>query len=249
MSSNPPKPESRLYRPELVHLPELTPKRRFARWALHGLVRLVVKLAIKLEAHGREFIPEGGPLLVVGNHLGDADVLVGMAVSKVPVEILGKIELYDFPIVGWLMEAYGTIWLHRGRPDRRAIRAALQGLSEGRIVAIAPEGRESATGSLEEGTGGAAYLALKADVPVLPVAVTGTENWRIYSNLKRLRRTKVSLTVGAPFRLKSLGNRRQRLKDATEEIMRAVALLLPPEYQGVYRNSLEMEENPFEQKT
>ncbi|MBC8506756.1 MAG: 1-acyl-sn-glycerol-3-phosphate acyltransferase [Anaerolineales bacterium] len=246
MSTKPPKPISSVYRPELVRLPELTLKRRLVRRLIHVLLRLVVRLVIKLDVRGREYFPEYGPLLVVGNHLGDADVVVGMALSLVPVEILGKIELYDFPIAGWLMEAYGTIWLHRGSPDRRAIRAALQGLVEGRIVAIAPEGRESTTGSLEEGTSGAAYLALKTDVPILPVAITGTENWRIYGNLKRLRRTKVSVTVGTPFRLETKGDRRQQLKDGTDQIMESMAQLLPPEYQGVYSTLQEKEESPFE---
>jgi len=235
MSPNLPKPESGVYRPELVRLPELTLRRRFVRRLLHGLVRLVVKLVIKLEVQGREHFPKHGPLLVVSNHLGDADLVVGLALSLIPVDFLGKVELFDFPIAGWLLESYGTIWLHRGNPDRRAIRAVLQGLAEGRIIAIAPEGRESLTGTLEEGTRGAAYLALKADVPVLPVAVTGTENWRVYGNLKRLRRTEVSVTVGAPFRLKISDNRQQAIKQGTEELMKAIAQLLPPEYQGVYR--------------
>ncbi|MBL7161309.1 MAG: 1-acyl-sn-glycerol-3-phosphate acyltransferase [Anaerolineales bacterium] len=236
MSPNLPKPESSIYRPELVRLPELTLRRRFVRRLLHGLVRLAVKLVIKLEVRGREHFPKHGPLLVVSNHLGDADLVVGLALSLIPVDFLGKVELFDFPIAGWLLESYGTIWLHRGNPDRRAIRAVLQGLAAGRIIAIAPEGRESLTGTLEEGTRGAAYLALKADVPVLPVAVTGTENWRVYGNLKRLRRTEVSVTVGAPFRLKISDNRQQAIKQGTEEIMKAIAQLLPPEYQGVYRN-------------
>ena len=59
------------------------------------------------------------------------------------------------------MDWYGTIWVHRGRPDRRALRAALNGLAEGRMLAIAPEGRESISGELEQGTDGAAYIALR----------------------------------------------------------------------------------------
>src|SRR4030067_146028 len=113
--------------------------------------------------------------MVVSNHLGDADLIVGMAYSPYEVEILSKAELYDYPILGKLMDAYGVIWVHRGQPDRRALRAALEALRQGRVVGIAPEGRESLTGSLEEGTGGAAYLALKADGPILPVTFTGTQ--------------------------------------------------------------------------
>ena len=238
MSTKPLKPKSSVYRPELVRLPELTLRRRIARRFLHGLIRLVIKVVFKLEVRGREHFPTHGPLLVVSNHLGDADLVVGLALSLIPVDFLGKIELFDLPIVGWLLETYGTIWLHRGNPDRRAIRAVLQGLAGGRIIAIAPEGRESLTGTLEEGTSGAAYLALKADVPVLPVAVTGTENWRVYGNLKRLRRTDVSVSVGAPFRLKISGNRQKSIKQGTDEIMKAIAQLLPPEYQGVYRKGV-----------
>ncbi len=245
MSETPSKPRSSIYRPELVRLPELTSKRRFVRWLLHVLARFVVGLAIKLEVRGREHFPGRGPLLVVANHLGDADFVVGLALTMVPLDFLGKIELYDLPIVGWLLESYGVIWLHRGNPDRRALGAALQRLAEGRIIAIAPEGRESLTGTLEEGTRGAAYLALKAGAPILPVAITGTENWRIYGNLKHLRRTVVSVNVGAPFRLTADGNRRQVLQEGTDRLMHSLAQLLPPEYRGVYRNSLSMEKDHF----
>ena len=111
---------------------------------------------------------------MVINHLGDADA--PLLVSSVPVmlDALGKVELYDLPILGKMMDWYGVIWLHRGRADRRAMRAALDALAEGRILVIAPEGRYSLIGGLEEGEHGAAFLAYKADVPIVPVVVTGT---------------------------------------------------------------------------
>jgi 1-acyl-sn-glycerol-3-phosphate acyltransferase len=171
----------------------------------------------------------------VSNHLGDADVIVGLAFAPSPYDLLGKIELYDFPIVGKLMEAYGIIWVHRGQPDRGALRSALKGLEEGRMIAIAPEGRESLSGGLEEGTDGAAFLALKADVPILPVTFTGTENWRIYNNLKRFRRTEVTITIGPQFRLIRSGKLRQSLKSGTQRIMLTLAQQLPPTYRGIYQ--------------
>jgi len=174
--------------------------------------------------------------LVVSNHLGGADLLVGLAIAPTPYDLLGKAEIIDWPLIGKLLDAYGTIWVHRGRPDRKAIRAALLGLAEKRIIAIAPEGRESVTGKLEAGTGGAAFIALKAGVPLLPVAVTGTENSRVFGNLKRLRRTSVSISVGEPFTLDDLSGRREAVAAGTQRIMVALAQLLPSEYQGVYRN-------------
>ncbi len=232
----PPKPRSTTYRPELVRLPPLTSARRAWRRVVQALVWLLVRLTLRLELRGEARLPEKGPLLVVSNHLGDADLVIGLAVAKVPFDAIAKVELYDLPFVGWLLHSYGVIWVHRGQPDRLAIRAALDGLAEGRIIAIAPEGRESVIGALEDGTQGAAYLAIKAGVPVLPVAVTGTENWRVYGNLKRLRRTAVTLTIGEAFTLPTTGDRKQTLQHGTEMIMRRVAALLPPDYRGRYRD-------------
>jgi 1-acyl-sn-glycerol-3-phosphate acyltransferase len=235
----PDKPRTERIRPELTRLPELTWLRRLARRLLCSLARLLVSLLTHCEVRGLEFFPSRGPALIVTNHLGDADVVLSMALFPVPIDSLGKSELYDFPLLGMLIEAYGAILVHRGLPDRRALREAIRGLREGRILGVAPEGRESLTGSLEEGTGGAAYLAIKADVPVVPVTFTGTENWRVYGNLKRFRRTQVSMTIGTPFRLEKHPDWRESVRLGTQTIMSRLAQQLPTEYRGVYRNGLE----------
>ncbi len=233
-TSLPPKPVSDRIRPEITHLPELTFARRLGRRFFLWLLRQLVRLCARCTVTGLENVPKDGPALLVSNHLGDADMVVGLAFAPRPVELLSKAELHDFPVLGWLMDSYGVIWVHRGQPDRRALRAALDALSEGRLLAIAPEGRESLTGALEEGTGGAAYLAYKSGAPIVPVTFTGTENWRIYTNLKRLRRTQITLTIGTPFYLDAAQNRRDAIEAGTEKIMRRLASQLPPEYRGVY---------------
>ncbi len=234
------KPVSTEYRPEITRLPRLTLPRKIFRRLLHWISRAAVCLCTRTRVTGLENFPERDAALVVVNHLGDADVVIGLAFFPGRIEALAKMEMYDYPVVGKIMDAYGVIWLHRGRPDRRAIRDALDGLKEGRLVGIAPEGRESVTGSLEEGTGGAAYLALKAGVPIVPAVFTGSENARIYGNLKRLRRTKTSLTVGQPFRMEPLPEhataeeRRAAIVQGTSAIMLRLAELLPQEYRGIY---------------
>lgn len=131
------------------------------------------------------------------------------------------------------MDAYGVIWVHRGQPDRWALRAVFRGLDEGRIIAIASEGRESLTGALEEGTGGVAYIAIRADVSVLPVTITGTENQRIFRNLIRFRRTDVTLTIGPPFRLQKQSDRRESIQAGSDTIMQTLARQLLHFYRGV----------------
>ena len=232
----PPKPINETVHPEITRLPELTFSRLLARKFLVGIVRFVVWLFTKVEVTGLDNIPLEGPLLAVSNHLGDADLVLGAAFSPRQAEVLAKAELRNYPVLSLLLEIYGVIWIHRGQPDRRAIRAALQGLAEGRVIGIAPEGRESLTGSLEEGTHGAAYLAYKTNTPIVPITFTGTENSRIFPNMKRLRRTPITITIGAPLLLEHHQDWRNAIDTGTQTIMLTLASQLPPQYRGVYLN-------------
>ncbi|MGZ9164495.1 MAG: lysophospholipid acyltransferase family protein, partial [Anaerolineales bacterium] len=143
--SLPPKPITEVWRPDLVALPRLT----FARQAFRVFTRVVARLlaffTMRVRITGLENFPKHGPALIVINHLGDADAVLVMATLPITIEGMGKIELNDHWFVGPLFRAYGIIWVHRGRPDRKALRAALDGLAEGRMVALAPEGRQSLT--------------------------------------------------------------------------------------------------------
>lgn len=230
------KPRSTVIRPDLIRLADLTPGRVIFRAIIRGISKILVFLWTRPVLEGLENIPQKGPALFVANHLGDADLIVGFAYGPESVEPLGKIELYDIPLLGWILHTYGLIWVHRGQADRRALRAVLEAFKQERMVAIAPEARESLTGYLEEGTGGAAYLALKGNVPVIPVTFTGTENKIVFSNMKRFRKTDVSMTIGKPFYLEAQKDRRMSIKFGTEKIMYALAQQLPPKYRGVYQN-------------
>ncbi len=230
----PPKPRSEVINPGITRLSKLTWGRRLLRILLHWVSKFLVFIWTRSERIGLENIPQKGPALFVANHLGDADFILGLAHAPLIVEPLTKIELYDIPVLGRLLDAYGVIWVHRGQPDRRALRAVMEAMQQKRMVAIAPEGRESLTGALEEGTDGAAYLALKTGVPIIPVTFTGTENKRVFQNMKRLKRTEMSLTIGKPFYLENLPELRASIKVGTEKIMRKLAQQLPTEYRGFY---------------
>ncbi len=234
------KPVSEVWRPELTCLPRLTFWRLAFRLFMRGLCRLLVLLCTRPTVQGLANFPHCGPALLVMNHLGDPDTIIELAYFPIVPESIAKIELRNIPLLGAVIEALGVIWVHRGQPDRRAIEVVLKGFSEKRIVMIAPEGRESPTGALEYGTEGAAYLALKANVPIVPVTITGTENRRLFGCLKRLRRAPVTLTVGRPFHLLALNkvagrvDRHAATREGTRLIMETLARQLPHEYRGAY---------------
>jgi len=240
--SPPPKPITEVWRPDLVALPQLTVGRRLFRAFFRGLVKLLVLVTLRAKISGLENFPRRGPAIVVFNHLGDADaVLLAAVLPFSPIEGMGKIELYDHWLVGPVFRAYGIIWLHRGQPDRKAIRAALTALAEGRMLTIAPEGRQSVTGALEEGEQGAAFLALKSGAPIVPVALTGLDNQNVFGHLKRWKRAPVSLSVGKPFFLQEHphGDRQQTIREGTRQIMESLAGLLPESYRGYYKSKVD----------
>jgi 1-acyl-sn-glycerol-3-phosphate acyltransferase len=205
---------------------------------MRGLTKLLTAILLRVEISGLENFPRRGPAIIVFNHLGDTDAVLMMATLpfESPVEGIGKIELNEHWLVGPVFRTYGIIWVHRGQPDRKALRAALDGLAEGRMITLAPEGRQSVIGGLEEGNAGAAFLALKSGAPIVPVAMTGTENSSIYGHLKRWRRAPVTLKVGKPFSLPVQDSRQKSLQEGTRLIMERLASLLPDSYRGRYKS-------------
>ena len=242
-SSQVPKPRSADFRSEITRLPELTASRIFYRNRLKELARFVLWVFADVQVIGEQYAPRAGPGVVISNHLGDADSVLAVVYSPAPLDWFVKSELLDFPVLGKLIDIYGVIWVHRGRPDRTALRAAQQGLQERRLIALAPEGRESLTGGLEQGTHGAAYLALKSDAPLYPVTFTGTQNNVFYRNLKHSKRTKMTITFGPPFRLESGIDRRKSLRLGTARIMSQLASQLPPDLRGQYQLDAEQHNN------
>lgn len=233
--SSQPKPITEWWRPDLVALPRLTFARRVFRVFARYLAKLVIFILTKATVSGLENFPKHGPAIITINHLGDADAVLLAASLPVPIDGMGKIELNEDWRAGPMLRAYGVIWVHRGKADRKAIRAALEGLSQGRMIALAPEGRQSVEGGLEEGTDGAAFLAMKSGAPIIPVAMTGTENENIYGHIRKWRRARVTLSVGKMFVLKEQVDRQEMMREGTRQIMESLARLLPESYRGNYK--------------
>ncbi len=202
--------------------------------AARFIVRLLLRILSRLRIEGRENIPKQGPFLLVTNHLHwlDTPLLAVTFPYRIYVFAAEKWEKHWF--LGPFFHSLDAIFVRRGEVDRRALRQALGVLSGGGVLGVAPEGTRSKTGALQHGRSGAAYMALRTGVKILPVVVTGQE--KVLLSLRRVRRARVRVLFGQPFTPPPIeGKASPSEVDAfTTEIMYRLAAMLPPEYRGVY---------------
>jgi 1-acyl-sn-glycerol-3-phosphate acyltransferase len=216
-----------------LHLPN-------PRWyaLVRGFARFAFWLLTRTTIRGLENLPPRGPYIVVTNHLSAIDPPLILASIPTCITVFAADTHRHELFVGELMNALGAIWVRRGEVDRESLRSALDVLTAGGVIGMAPEGTRSRTGGLLEGKIGAAYLANRADVPLVPVALAGTDVG--LPSVFRLTRPRLTLTLGKPFRLPNADPRadRQQLQSHTELIMRTLAAMLPEKLRGVYRDSV-----------
>ncbi|HEX5370944.1 MAG TPA: lysophospholipid acyltransferase family protein [Dehalococcoidia bacterium] len=191
----------------------------------------------RIEASGVENVPLSGPLVIASNHLNDADP--GIICTRIPrpIAFMAKIELFQIPLLKQFLIGFGAFSVKRGEADLGALRRANEELGLGRAVCIFPEGtREGVKEQLTEAWPGAALIALRNDVPVLPIAITGSGSMSIPKMFLRLdRRLKVTLTIGEPFHLEKPARlNAEAAKDGTRQIMERIAALLPERARGYY---------------
>jgi 1-acyl-sn-glycerol-3-phosphate acyltransferase len=204
------------------------------------LIRAAMLLLTRTAVRGAEHLPASGPGIVVCNHIAAVDpgILVG-ALSR-PIVLMSKVENRRGPLK-LFMPMVGAFTVRRGTADRRALDQAERVLRAGRLLCLFPEGTRSRDGALGPAHGGAALLAAKAAVPIIPVALTGTP--RIFSRrFPWLGFPHVTVTIGASFAATpggtSAGQTRRAERDRlTGTIMAQIAALLPPEQRGSYADS------------
>ncbi len=200
------------------------------------LVRFVLRIIARVEIHGLENLPEGG-FILASNHLGRLDSAILYYVIDREDIIMPVAEKYKSHwFFGPLVRSLGGFFINRFDADLAAIREILRRMKKGGIFVIAPEGTRSKTVSLQQAHSGVAFFASKTGTPVVPIAMTGTEDRAILENLKRFRRSQIVVRAGKPIqvRLDELLEREQALDAATDDIMCRIAAMLPEKYRGVY---------------
>ncbi len=204
---------------------------------INSLLRTFFRLFFRIDRSELAKVPQAGPLLMMVNHTSNLEgPMLYAFLQPRPLHALAKQELWEQKFMAYLMNMWKSIPVDRQNMGRSTMDACFKVLEDRHILAIAPEGTRSKDGNLQEGKGGVAFIAHKKDVPMIPVAVMGFPSFS--KNIKRLRRTVITIKVGEVFEIVQKGGRidadtRQALAD---EIMMRLAIMMPNEMRGHYKD-------------
>lgn len=213
-------------------------------WQRRHLLRRLLKVGIaaglgalaKIEVNGRENLPAGGPLLVVGNHFNFLDPVAVIHTMPWPLEFIGGRQAPNAPaVLGWIRNLWGILPVSRGGSSRETLVRAQEVLKANGVLGIFPEGGSWAA-VLRPPRPGAALLAARSGAAILPIGLDGFTE--VFPSAKRGRRAKVTVNIGKPFGPFNLDVRDRSNRGAIDEfgheIMRQIAELIPPERRGFY---------------
>ena len=207
--------------------------------ALRYVAIILLNIIVRLRVRGLYNVPKQGAFIIASNHLAWTDIPFIPLYLRRKVVYMAKEEYYTSKLA-WLVRFLGAFPVKRGEGDRQALRAGEEQLKKGNILVIFPEGTRSRSRTMAKAHAGMGMIALRSGVPVVPVAIWGSEK-----TFKKFR-PQVTISYGEPMLLKPKGKKVTRgdIDEATEQVMRKIAEMLPPEYRGVYN-----EESPSQGAT
>ena len=206
------------------------------------LVGPLCRLLYRPVVEGLENVPATGPALLAANHLSMTDPVFLPVVLPRRISFVAKADLFHGRglrgrLVAGFVRGVGMVPVDRsgGRASQAGLDAAVGVLAEGRLFGIFPEGTRSPDGRLHRGRTGVARIALAAGVPVLPVALIGTDALFRRTRIPRLRRVRVR--IGRPLDLSHHPDRPEDplvLRAVTDEVQAAIRALSGQEYVDVH---------------
>jgi 1-acyl-sn-glycerol-3-phosphate acyltransferase len=208
---------------------------RFSWWYYAGrwLSWLAFRLLTDWKVEGKDNVPPSGPLLVVANHLNNADPpLVAISVPR-KTYFMAKEELFRNPVIRSIIHDYGAFPIHRGKFDLSSLHNSRKVLENDLALVMFPEGMRSITPGMKRAFPGSAVIAVKNRAVILPVAIAGTE--KLVGKTWWLRRHKVIVKIGKPFVLPVDGRvGKNEVRELADSMMYHIADLLPSDFRGCY---------------
>ena len=215
------------------------PRRCFIRGLLSTSVDIIASILTRWEVIGKENIPKSGPLIIVGNHFHFLDTVAPIHSTHWPLEYIGDFEMPNAPpVMRMFPNAWQTLKIEQGTPNFEALQASEAILAQKGVLVIYPEGHVNG-GPLRSALPGAAYIALRTGVPLLPIGTVSDNNWRLFKTMtEKNRRLRIFTRIGkvfGPFKTEdSHRPNRQELKETGMKIMMKIAELLPKEFRGEF---------------
>ena len=217
---------------------------RITRPVLCSVLRGIFHLISRVSIDGLENVPKNGAYLIAINHISLYDPPFAVSFWPIAPEVAGAADVWQRPGQSLLARGYGGIKIHRGEYDRQMIDVTLNVLRSGKPLLIAPEGGRSHTPGMRRAEPGVAYLMDKAQVPVVPVGIVGSTDDFLSRGLSG-QRPGIEMHIGPPLHLPAVTGRGKARREArqtnADQVMRAIAALLPPEYRGAYGDGLKYE--------
>jgi 1-acyl-sn-glycerol-3-phosphate acyltransferase len=215
------------------------PRRRFIRQVFITGINLAALALTRWEVRGRENIPAQGPLLIVGIHFHFLDTVAPIHTTRWPLEFIGDLVMPNAPpIMRVFPNGWQTLKIQQGTPNIEALQASQAILAQNGVLVIYPEGHVH-SGPLSPALPGAAYMALRTGVPILPMGTISDNDWKLFETIKEKKRKLGVLTqIGEVFGPIQTSNpdrpSREEIKAAGRLIMTRIAALLPKEYRGEF---------------
>jgi 1-acyl-sn-glycerol-3-phosphate acyltransferase len=190
-----------------------------AWWTSNYYLKPLARFVTRARGYGLERIPLSGGCVLAINHIHWIDIPVVGAVTPRNISFVAKIEALHFPGLGRYIAWYGTIGIRRGETDRDAVRQMRAAAREGQALGIFVEGTRQHSGRPGPAQPGAAMISIQEGVPVVPIAVYGTQFWRIGNFAP------CSIAVGEPVLYDGLPKGGRGYKEATADIERRILTL------------------------
>jgi 1-acyl-sn-glycerol-3-phosphate acyltransferase len=192
--------------------------------AFYQLARMVVRAFVglwnRVSIEGEEHVPRTGAFVLAPVHRSIMDTPYSSTVTRRRLRFMGKDSLWRNRASAWFLSALGGFPVHRGTADREALVRCIAVLQAGDPLVLFPEGERKAGPTVQPLFDGAAYVALKAGVPIVPVGIGGSE-LVMPKGSKFIHPRKVAVVIGAPIRRPAQDGRRVPrgvIREVTEEL-------------------------------